>query len=44
MVRYGLQHYDLTKMKHELNDDLEPLEQSILEAYRWFIEYGYIKP
>ncbi|MGD9171979.1 MAG: NAD-dependent epimerase/dehydratase family protein [Candidatus Thiodiazotropha sp.] len=44
MVRYGLQHYDLTKMKHELNDDLEPLEQSIIEAYSWFIEHGYIKP
>jgi dihydroflavonol-4-reductase len=43
MVRYGLQHYDLTKMKHELNENLEPLEQSIREAYSWFIECGYIK-
>jgi dihydroflavonol-4-reductase len=43
MVRYGLQHYDLTKMKHELNDDLEPLDQAIREAYGWFIEHDYMK-
>jgi dihydroflavonol-4-reductase len=43
MVRYGLQYYDLTKMKHELNDDLEPLEQSIHKTYSWFIEHGYMK-
>lgn len=43
IVRYGLQHYDLTKMKHELNDDLEPLDQSIREAYSWFMEHDYIK-
>lgn len=43
MVRYGLQHYDLKKMKHELNDELEPLDQSIREAYRWFTEHGYMK-
>jgi dihydroflavonol-4-reductase len=44
IIRYGLQHYDLTKMKQELNDDIEPLEQSIREAYGWFTEYGYLKP
>ena len=42
LVRYGLQHYDLTKMKRELNDDLEPLDQAIRDAYDWFLERGYI--
>lgn len=43
MVRYGLQHYDLKKMKRELNDDLEPLDQAIRDAYSWFMERGYMK-
>jgi len=41
LVRYGLQHYDLSKMKRELNSDLEPLEQAIKDAYAWFTEHGY---
>ena len=37
-------HFSCTLAKHELGYTFRPLEDTVQDAWEWFVGHGYVKP
>ena len=37
-------HFSCTRAKHELGYTFRPLEDTVQDAWEWFVGHGYVKP